>query len=60
VERAVLFTVEAWDVNCPPHIHRRFSHRQIAPMVEQLQARVAELEAKVERLRSSSHHEREP
>src|SRR5688572_31921848 len=24
VERAIVFTVEAWDVNCPQHIHRRF------------------------------------
>src|SRR5262249_6129590 len=51
-ERAILFTVEAWDVNCPQHIHRRFSERQIAPVVEQLQARIAGLEAEVERLRA--------
>src|SRR4051812_48471045 len=30
-ERAILFTIEAWDVNCPQHIHPRFSRRQIAP-----------------------------
>jgi predicted pyridoxine 5'-phosphate oxidase superfamily flavin-nucleotide-binding protein len=51
VERAILFTVEAWDVNCPQHIHRRFSERQIAPAIEQLQARIAELEGEVEHLR---------
>ena len=45
VERAVVFTVAAWDVNCPQHIHRRFSERQVAPVIERLQARVAELEA---------------
>jgi hypothetical protein len=32
VERAILFTVEAWDVNCQQHIHQRFSQRQIAPV----------------------------
>ena len=53
VERAVLFAVEAWDVNCPQHIHPRLSERQIAPAVEALRARVAELEAVVERLRSN-------
>ena len=53
VERAILFTVEAWDVNCPQHIHQRFSQRQIAPVIEKLQARIAELEAEVERLRAS-------
>jgi predicted pyridoxine 5'-phosphate oxidase superfamily flavin-nucleotide-binding protein len=30
VERAILFTVEAWDVNCRQHIHQRFSQRQLA------------------------------
>lgn len=52
VERAILFTVEAWDVNCPQHIHQRLSARQVAPIVEGLQARVAELEAEVEGLRA--------
>ncbi|MFI5387877.1 MAG: pyridoxamine 5'-phosphate oxidase family protein [Fimbriimonadales bacterium] len=47
VERAVLFEIEAWDVNCPQHIHKRFSQRQIAPVIEQLQARIAELEAEL-------------
>ena len=32
VERAILFMVEAWDVNCQQHIHQRFSQRQIAPV----------------------------
>jgi predicted pyridoxine 5'-phosphate oxidase superfamily flavin-nucleotide-binding protein len=54
VERAILFTVEAWDVNCQQHIHQRFSERQIAPAFEKLQTRIAELEAEVKRLRSSS------
>ncbi len=51
-ERAILFAIEAWDVNCPQHIHRRFSERQVAPVIEEYQARIAELEAEVARLRS--------
>ena len=47
VERAMLFEIEAWDVNCPQHIHRRFSQTQIAPVIEQLQSKIAELEAKL-------------
>ena len=49
-ERAILFAIEAWDVNCPQHIHRRFSERQVAPVIEELKDRIAELEAEVARL----------
>ncbi len=59
VERAIVFTVEAWDVNCPQHIHRRFSERHIAPVIEKLQTRIAELESEVQRLRSTSTPENE-
>ncbi|MEN9360763.1 MAG: hypothetical protein RL095_2298 [Verrucomicrobiota bacterium] len=52
VERAILFRVEAWDVNCPQHIHKRFSQAQVAPVIEDLQRRIAELEAEVAALRS--------
>jgi uncharacterized protein len=54
VERAILFTVGAWDMNCRQHIQRRFSQRQIAPVIERLENRITELEAEVERLRASS------
>jgi uncharacterized small protein (DUF1192 family) len=46
-------------VNCPQHIHRRFSARQIAPAIEQLQARIAELESEVERLRTTPNTQRQ-
>lgn len=52
VERAILFTVEAWDVNCSQHIHQRFSQRQIAPVIEQLQERISELETEIDHLKS--------
>lgn len=50
VERVILFEIEAWDVNCPQHIHRRFPQKEIAPVIEQLQARIAELQAEARRL----------
>ncbi|MCE9562331.1 MAG: pyridoxamine 5'-phosphate oxidase family protein [Planctomycetes bacterium] len=53
VERVILFTVEAWDVNCQQHIHERYSRRQIAPVIESLHKKIAELEAEVERLKSN-------
>jgi predicted pyridoxine 5'-phosphate oxidase superfamily flavin-nucleotide-binding protein len=54
VERAIVFTVGAWDVNCSQHIHQRFSQRQIAPAIEKLQDRIAELESELKHLRSNS------
>ena len=45
VERAIVFTIEAWDINCPQHIHQRYAHRQIKPVIDGLKARIAELEA---------------
>jgi len=47
VERAIVFTVESWDINCPQHIHRRFAERQITPLIEALEARVRDLEARL-------------
>ncbi len=47
VERAILFEIEAWDVNCPQHIHKRFPQKQVAPIIEQLQAKIAELEVRL-------------
>ena len=34
-------------MNCPQHIHKRFSQKQVAPVIEQLEGRIAELEADV-------------
>ena len=47
VERAIVFTIEAWDMNCPQHIHTRYSERQFRPVIEKLQARIAELESQL-------------
>ena len=57
VERAIVFTIEAWDINCPQHIHQRFSQRQIAPLIEGLQARIAELEKQLEQGRGTAEIE---
>jgi len=50
-ERAILFQIEAWDVNCPQHIHKRYSQQQVAPLIEKLQNKIDELEAEVQRLK---------
>lgn len=50
-ERVLLITIEAWDVNCPQHIVRRYDEAQIARAVGKLQARIDDLEAEAFNLR---------
>lgn len=47
VERAIVLTVEAWDVNCPQHIHQRLPASHVAEVVERLLRRIAELESQL-------------
>ncbi len=49
-EQAILFTITAWDVNCPQHIPQRFEAADVAAALEWRDARIAALEAEVERL----------
>ena len=44
-EQAIVFTLEAWDVNCPQHIPRKLDAADVAEVVDRLRARIAELEA---------------
>lgn len=53
VERAIVFTVAAWDVNCPQHIHKRFSQRNIAPVIAELRAKIAALEEQLRQVRGA-------
>ncbi|HTQ39350.1 MAG TPA: pyridoxamine 5'-phosphate oxidase family protein [Pirellulales bacterium] len=46
-ERAIVFTLTAWDMNCPQHIHKRVAVKDVAPIIEQLQTRIKELEAEL-------------
>ena len=50
VERAILFTIDAWDVNCPQHIHKRFSQATETSVVKQLRSQVQELKTKLDKL----------
>jgi uncharacterized protein len=50
-EQAIVFTVEAWDTNCPQHIPQKFDAADVAAAVNKLQARIAQLEAENEELR---------
>jgi uncharacterized protein len=50
-EQVVLFTVTAWDVNCPQHIPQRFEAADVQAAIRSRDERIATLEAEVERLR---------
>jgi len=52
-QQAILFTIEAWDVNCPQHIPQKFDATDVAAAVEKLEHRINELEAENARLRAS-------
>ncbi|RYH10439.1 pyridoxamine 5'-phosphate oxidase family protein [Tropicimonas sp. IMCC6043] len=46
-ERAILFDLVAWDVNCPQHIPRRIDLARVATMLAKRDARIAALEAEL-------------
>lgn len=50
-EQVVLFTVAAWDVNCPQHIPQRFEASDVQAAIRSRDERIAKLEAEVEGLR---------
>lgn len=52
-EQAILFTIEAWDVNCPQHIPQKLDATDVAAAIEHLEHRINELEAENARLRAS-------
>ena len=54
MERAIAFTIEAWDITCRQHIVPRYSEAEIAPAVDQLTQRIKQLEAEVARLKGES------
>ncbi len=49
-ERVFVFTITAWDVNCPQHIVPRYDEELVRQVTDKLTRRVAELEAENERL----------
>jgi hypothetical protein len=51
-ERAILFTIEAWDVNCSQHIVTRFTETEIEGAFDRIQMKIAELEAENAALRA--------
>ena len=52
-ERAILFTVEAWDVNCTQHITPRFTEAEVAAALGPMRDRILALEAENAQLRAA-------
>ncbi len=53
-EQAILFQVEAWDMNCPQHIPQKFDAADVAGALRALQERLATVEEENARLRAGS------
>jgi predicted pyridoxine 5'-phosphate oxidase superfamily flavin-nucleotide-binding protein len=51
-EQVLIFTVSAWDSNCPQHIPQRFEAADVAAALAVRDKRIAELEAEVARLKT--------
>lgn len=54
-EQVILFTVTAWDANCPQHIPLRFEAAQVAAMLAERERRIKALEAELEQLRPAGN-----
>ena len=53
-EQAIVFTVKAWDANCPQHIPQLVPIDEVVPAIVERDARIAELEKELAALRNSA------
>jgi predicted pyridoxine 5'-phosphate oxidase superfamily flavin-nucleotide-binding protein len=53
-EQVILFTVAAWNANCPQHIPQRFEAADVAAALAERDRRIEALEAEVKRLREAA------
>lgn len=52
-ERVILFTIEAWDVNCSSHIVTRFTEAEVEQAFAVVQKTISDLQAENARLRAA-------
>lgn len=55
-EQVILFTIVAWDTNCPQHIPLKFDAADVAAALAASDARIAELEAELASLKGRPSH----
>jgi len=53
-EQAIVFTVKAWDANCPQHIPQLIPVDEVVPAIVERDRRIAELEKEVAALRKAA------
>ena len=53
-EQVIVFTVSAWDTNCPQHIPQKFDACDVAAALAARDARIAELEAELAAMRGEA------
>jgi uncharacterized protein len=53
-DQVILFTVSAWDANCPQHIPQRFEAAHVAAELAERDKRISALEAELARLRENA------
>ncbi len=53
-ERAIIFTVEAWNANCPQHIPLKYDEEVVAQAVKKLETRILALESELASLKQKS------
>jgi predicted pyridoxine 5'-phosphate oxidase superfamily flavin-nucleotide-binding protein len=51
VEQAIVFTVSAWDSNCPQHIPQRFEAAEVTAMLAERDKQIEVLKKELDRLR---------
>jgi uncharacterized protein len=53
-EQALVFTVAAWDTNCPQHIPQRFEAAEVTSMLAERDQRIEDLTKELDRLRKTA------
>ena len=53
-EQAILFTISAWDANCPQHIPQRFEAAEVTAALAERDRRIRTLQAEITQLREAA------
>jgi len=59
-EQAIVFSMTAWDINCPQHIPQKFDAADVAKALEESQARITALEGENAALRRDLAQAQDP